>query len=130
MSNTVKNYASAIVEGNIAEIAATLSQSIKIMPPGANQPNEGIQKGAMMLSAVAVAVSDLRFVRSYDAGDNWHAILLEGTIDDTPVQFIDQVHLDNNGLVDHVDIFLRPAPLAPALLAKVTAEIQKRTQGK
>jgi len=127
MSNTVKNYALAIVGGNIQEIATTLSQSIKILPPGGNQPNEGVPKGSMMLSAVAAVVSGLRFVRSYEAGDNWHAILLEGTIDDTPVQFIDQVHLDQNGLVEHVDIFLRPAPLAPVLLAKVTAEIEKRT---
>jgi hypothetical protein len=108
------------------KIAATLSQTVIIMPPGANQPNEGIQKGAMMLSAVAAAVPDLSFVRSYDAHCEWHTILLEGTIDGTTVQFIDQIHIDQNGLADHIDIFLRPATLAPVLLAKVTAGIQSR----
>lgn len=128
MSDAVKNYAEAIVTGNVGEISATLSASIKVLPPGANQPNEGIEKNSMMLSAVASAVRNFRFIRAYEGPDNWYTILLEGLIDDTAVQFIDQVHVSDDDLIDHVYIFLRPAPTAPVLLAKVTTEIQRRTQ--
>ncbi|MDN3548856.1 nuclear transport factor 2 family protein [Mucilaginibacter aquaedulcis] len=127
MSNIVNNYAAAIAAGDFENIAATLSPEIKLLPPGANQPNEGKGKNSMMLSAVAAAVDGFKFVRSYQGSDNWHAILLEGSIEGTPVQFIDQVHVDENDLVDHVDIFLRPAGMAATLLGKVTEEIKKRT---
>jgi hypothetical protein len=127
MSNSVKKYAAAVESGNISDISATLSAEIKIMPPGANQPNEGSAKGSMMLSAVAATVSDFKVIRTYDGSEGWSVVLLEGSIDGTPVQFIDQVHVDENELVDHIDIFLRPASMAPVLLAKVTEEIRKRT---
>ena len=126
MSATINTYASAIVAGQIQEIADILSPSIKIMPPGSNQPNEGKGKTSMMLSAVAAIVTDYKAVRIYTAGDDWYTVLLEGLLDNSPVQLIDQVHIDVNDQVDHVDIFLRPASLAESLLGKVTAEIQRR----
>jgi uncharacterized membrane protein len=127
MSTTLKNYASAIVAGNIAEVAATLSAAIKVRPPGANQAIEVKEKAAMMLSAVAPAIAGFTMVRTYDAGDGWHAVLLEGLLDGTPVQFIDQVHIGENDLIDHVDIFLRPASMGEILQGKVGAEIKRRT---
>lgn len=130
MLNTIKNYAAAIASGNIADVAATLSTTIKVLPPAVNQPNEGKEKSAMMLSAVAAVVDGFKAVRTYAAGDNWYTVLLEGTLEGTPVQFIDQVHVDENNLVDHVDIFLRPATLIEVLLGKVGTEVKKRTASK
>ncbi|AUD05566.1 hypothetical protein [Spirosoma pollinicola] len=126
MSNTIQTYASAVEAGHIQEIAATFSTAIKVMPPGANQPNEGKEKTSMMLSTVAAVIDGYKLIRTYDAGDNWHTLLLEGSLDGTSLQIIDQVHIDENDLIDHVDIFLRPAFLAESLLGKVTEEIKKR----
>jgi hypothetical protein len=127
MLNTINKYATAVITGNLEMIAPLLSNDIKVMPPGSNQPNEGKGKTAVMLSAVASAITDFTFIRSYESEQEWYAVLLEGTIDGTPVQFIDQVHIDGNGLVDHVDIFLRPASTAASLLEKVSAEIKRHT---
>lgn len=127
MSTTVNNYAAAIVTGDIQNIAATLSPSVKVLPPGSNQANEGTGKTSMMLSSVAAVVSDFKLVRIYSGENGWATVLLEGLIEDTPVQFIDQVHVDSNEQIDHVDIFLRPAAMAQSLLARVTEEIQRRT---
>lgn len=126
MSNTLNNYALAIAAGNLGDVAVTLGTTVKVLPPGGNQPNEGKGKAAMMLSTVARVIEDFKLVRTYESSDNWHAVLLEGLLDGTAVQFIDQVHIGDDDLVDHVDIFLRPASLAPVLLAKMTEEIQKR----
>ncbi len=126
MEDVVSIYAAAITNGNMTEIAGTLNSLVKVMPPGANQPNEGIKKCTMMLSAVAAAVWNFRYIRTYTGSGNWSAILLEGVIDEVPVQFIDQVHVGEEGLIDHIDIFLRPAGIASILLAKVSAEIAKR----
>ena len=128
MSNTVNKYATAIVEGNIREIASLLSTAIKVLPPGAPVPNEGKDKNSMMLSAVAAVVNDFKSVHIFEGNDGWSAVSLEGTLDGTAVQFIDNIHVDENDLVVHVDICLQPAPLAQSLLAKVTEEIGKRTK--
>jgi hypothetical protein len=127
MSDTIKNYASAITGGDIRNIAATLSPAITVLPPGSNQPSEGSGKASMMLSAVAAVVAGFKLVRTYDSEDNWYTVSLEGALEGTTVQFIDQVHINDENLVDHIDIFLRPASMAQTLLGKVTEEIQKRT---
>ena len=127
MSNTITRYATAVITGDMDSIKTLLSDSVTIMPPGSNTANEGKGKNTMMLSAVASAINDFTFVRSYESDQEWYAVLLQGTIDGMAVQFIDQVHFDEKGLVDHVDIFLRPASMAASLLEKVSAEIKKRT---
>ena len=126
MSHTIHKYAEAVVSGDIDKIALILSPAIKVMPPGSNQPNEGKGKTSLMLSAVATAVNDFKCTRTYHSSENWYMVLLDGSIDGTIVQFVDHVRLDDNDLVDHVDIFLRPASMAATLLEKVSAEIKKR----
>ena len=127
MSNTINNYASAVAGGDIHNIAAIFSPDIKLLPPGSNQPLEGPGKASMMLSAVAAIVAGFKVIRTYDSNENWYIVCLEGAIEGNIVQFIDQVHVNEENLVDHIDIFLRPAPMAQTVLAKVTEEIQKRT---
>ena len=58
----------------------------------------------MMLSAVAAIVTNYKAVRIYTAGDDWYTVLLEGLLDNTPIQLIDQVHINENELVDHVSL--------------------------
>lgn len=127
MSTIISDYATTVVAGDVQQLMTVLSNKVVIMPPGSNLPNEGIQKASMMLSAVSAVVTDFKFVRSYESSGNWYTVLLEGAIDGTAVQFIDQIHVDENNLVNHVDIFLRPASMAQTLLGKVTTEIQKRS---
>jgi len=127
MCATIQPYATAVTTGDVHEISVTLHSDIIILPPGSNQPNEGKAKGAMMLSAVASVVADFKVVQLYKADEHSYIVSLAGSIDEIPVQFIDQVHLDENNLIDHMDIFLRPASMASILLGKVTEEIKKRT---
>lgn len=125
MSEIIENYALAVQTGHIRDIADTFSQNIQLMPPGANQPTESIEKTSLLLGAVAMAVTDFKLVRIYASQDQWYAVLFDGSIEGTPVQFIDMVHLGDNNKIDHVDIFLRPAVTAQTLFAKVNEAMGK-----
>ncbi len=124
MNQTINNYAIAVVEGNKANVAATFTTDIKVMPPAGNQPVEGIAKAATMLSAAAIAIDNFQLVRIFENDRNWAAIIFEGQIDGNAVQLVDQVYLDENSLINHVDVFFRPTAIAEILLGKMAAAIQ------
>jgi hypothetical protein len=120
-------YAAAIVAGDSQQIENVFSSDIKIKPPGTNHPHEGQQKVAIMLSTAATVIKDLKFKRSFHTTSNWGAILLEGVIDGTPVQIIDNLHINEHCLIDQINVFLRPSLMGEVLLAKVIEETGKRT---
>lgn len=123
----IHTYAAAILAGDSQLIENVFSADIKIKPPGTNHHHEGQQKVAIMLSTGATIIKDLKFKRSFHSTDEWGAILLEGVIDGTPVQIIDNLHINEHLLIDQINVFLRPSPLAEVLLAKVIEETGKRT---
>jgi hypothetical protein len=125
MNTIINNYGFAVAEGNTTSVAATFATNVKVMPPASNQSLEGIGKAATMLSAAASAIDGFKLVRSFEPNENWAAIVFEGTLDGTTVQLLDQVHLDENGLIDHVDVFLRPTAMAGILLPRMAAAIEK-----
>ena len=124
MNQTINNYAIAVAEGNKINVAATLNTDIKVMPPAGNQPIEGIGKAATMLSAAAIAIEDFKLIRIFEDDANCGAIVFEGQIDGNSVQLVDQVYLDENNLINHVDIFFRPTSISEILLGKMAAAIQ------
>ncbi len=124
MKTTITNYGIAVAEGNKNNVAATFSANVIVMPPAGNQSVEGLGKAAAMLAAAAIAIDDFKLVRIFESDNSWAAIAFEGTLEGTAIQLIDQVHIDNNGLIDHVDVFLRPTAMAEILLPRMAVAIK------
>jgi len=124
MNTIINNYSVAVAEGNRTNVAVTFAANVKVMPPAGNLALEGIGKASTMLSAAATAIDGFKLVRSFEPNESWAAIVFEGMLDGTTVQLIDQVHLDENGLIDHVDVFLRPTAMAGILLPRMAAAIE------
>ncbi|AUD05574.1 nuclear transport factor 2 family protein [Spirosoma pollinicola] len=124
MNQTLNNYAIAVAEGDKASLAATFATNVKIMQPAGNQPIDGVGKAATMLSAALIAIENFKLVRTFEKEENWGAVVFEGQLDGNVVQLIDQVYLDENNLINHVDVFFRPTAMAEMLLDKMAAAIQ------
>jgi hypothetical protein len=127
MNTIINSYGVAVAEGNRTNVALTFAVNVKVMPPAGNQALEGIGKAATMLSAAATAIDGFKRIRSFEPDENWAAIVFEGTLDGTAIQLVDQVHLDESGLIDHVDVFLRPTAMIGILLPRMAAAIEKLT---
>jgi hypothetical protein len=78
------------------------------------------------LGLVSKIVSELKAVRTYDGEGNWHVAVFEGRLDDKNIQFSDQLHVNGSGLVDRVEIFLRPSSLADSFYGRMTALISQQ----
>ncbi|PYI93327.1 MAG: hypothetical protein DME97_06220 [Verrucomicrobia bacterium] len=59
-----------------------------------------------------------------DAGNNWHLLGFEGELEGQKLQAIDQVHLDQNGKIDHLIIYMRPIPVAVKFAEAISRRLQ------
>jgi hypothetical protein len=61
-----------------------------------------------------------------DAGSNWHLLGFEGELEGEKLQAIDQVHLNKDGRIDHVIIYMRPIPVAQKFAEAIMQRLQAR----
>ena len=59
-----------------------------------------------------------------DAGDNWYFLGFEGEIEGEKLQAIDQVHLNKDGRIDQVIIYMRPIPVAQKFAEAIMQRLQ------
>ena len=59
-----------------------------------------------------------------DAGNNWYFLGFEGQIEGQKLQAVDQVHLNNDGKIDHLVIYMRPIPVAQKFAEAISQRLQ------
>jgi hypothetical protein len=62
-----------------------------------------------------------------DAGNDWHLLAFEGQIEGQKLQAVDQLHLDKNGKVDQLTIYMRPIATAQKFLEAMGQRLQPAT---
>ena len=64
------------------------------------------------MSQVAKTAPGIKCTLMADAGNNRHLFGFEGELEGQKFQAIDQVHLDEDGKIDHIVIYMRPISVA------------------
>lgn len=118
-------YIASVLSGETNELLQILSKDVTALSPTSADILRDPNMIVIGLSIVSKIVSEFRLVRTYEAGDNWHAAVFDAKIDGEAVQFSDHLHVDENNCIDHIEIFMRPTSVADAFNAKMAAEIQK-----
>jgi hypothetical protein len=76
------------------------------------------------MSQVAKVVPGIKNILTADAGSNSYLLAFEAEIEGQKLQVVDQLHLDQNGRIDHLTIYMRPIAAAE----KFGGAIRKRLQ--
>jgi hypothetical protein len=59
-----------------------------------------------------------------DAGNNWYFLGFEGQIEGQELQAVDQVHLNADGKIDELIIYMRPISVAQRFAEVITQRLQ------
>lgn len=118
-------YIASVLSGETNELLQILSKDVTAISPTSADILRDPNMIVIGLSIVSKIVSEFRLVRTYEAGDNWHAAVFDAKIDGEAVQFSDHLHVDENNCIDHIEVFMRPTSVADAFNAKMSAEIRK-----
>jgi hypothetical protein len=62
-----------------------------------------------------------------DAGSNSYLLAFAAEIEGQKLQVVDQLHLDQNGRIDHLTIYMRPIPAAEKFGGAMRKRLQAAT---
>jgi hypothetical protein len=76
------------------------------------------------MSQVAQAAPEIKCNLTADAGGNWYFLGFDGQVEGQKLQAVDQVHLNNDGKIDQLIIYMRPIPAAQKFAEVIMQRLQ------
>lgn len=77
-----------------------------------------------ILSQVAKTAPGIKCGLTADARNNWYFLGFEGQIEGQKLQAVDKVHLNKDGKIDQLIIYMRPIPVAQKFADLISQRLQ------
>jgi hypothetical protein len=123
----VDNYKKAIENGDEALLREVFAPQVRFDPPSGERSLHPVDAASHIMSQVAKVVPGIRNLLTADAGSNSYLLAFEAEIEGQKLQVVDQLHLDQNGRIDHLTIYMRPIPAAEKFGAAIRQRLQAAT---
>jgi hypothetical protein len=120
----VDNYKKAIENGDEALLKKVFAPQVRFDSPSGESSLRPVDTASHVMSQVAKVVPGIKNILTADAGSSSYLLAFEAEIEGQKLQVVDQLHLDQNGRIDHLTIYMRPIPAAE----KFGVAIRKRLQ--
>jgi hypothetical protein len=120
----IENYKRAVENSDESLLNEVFSPDVHLeVPagPGADYPGN---IASHILGQVAKTAPGIKCNLTADAGDNWYFLGFEGELEGQRLQAIDQVHLNKDGRIDHVIIYMRPIAVAQKFAEAIMQRLQ------
>jgi hypothetical protein len=85
---------------------------------------EGREEVIALFKTVRAALDDLEYVDAF-TGDGTEALRFRARVRGEPIEGVDVLHLDEQGRVREMSVFVRPLPAAGALLAALAPQVAR-----
>jgi hypothetical protein len=120
----VDSYKKAIENGDEALLKEVFAPQVRFDPPSGEGSLHTVDAASHIMSQVAKVVPGIRNILTVDAGSNAYLLAFEAEIEGQKLQVVDQLHLDQNGRIDHLTIYMRPIPAAEKFGAAIRQRLQ------
>ena len=120
----IENYGRAIENSDENLFKEVFALQVRVETPAGASDNHPVNTASHIMSQVAKTAPGIRCVLTADAGNNWHFVGFEGQIDGQKLQAVDQVHLNTDGKIDHLIIYMRPIPVAQKFAEVIAQRLQ------
>jgi hypothetical protein len=97
---------------------------VRVEIPAGPSVNHPVNTASHILSPVAKTAPGIKCTLTAYAGNNWHFLAFDGELEGEKLQAIDQMHLNKDGKVDQVIIYMRPIPVAQKLAEVISQRLQ------
>ena len=125
-------FRKAVEEHDEAAIQALLAEDVVFTSPVAFKPYVGKPMTAALLRGVLRVFEDFRYVREiHDGNGRDHALVFETGISGAPgvkITGCDFLHFNDDGLIDHFMVMVRPLSGAKALSEAMGAQFDRIQQ--
>ena len=120
----IENYGRAIESSDENLFKELFAPQVRLEIPAGASADHPASTVSHILSQVAKTAPGIKCTLTADAGTNWHFLVFEGQLEGQKLQAIDQVHLNKDGKVDQVIIYMRPIPVAQKFAEVISQRLQ------
>ena len=120
----IENYKRAIENSDENLLKEVFAPQVHIEVPAGPSVNHPVNTAAFILSQVAKTAPGIKCIWTADSGNDWHLLGFEGQLEGEKLQAIDQVHLNKDGRIDQLVIYMRPISVAQTFGEAITQRLQ------
>ncbi len=119
----MQEFADALASKDLDRYAAWFADDIWLFTPIHEEPVVGKQAACQILPVVFSIFENFRYP-DIITGQQTHALLFRAEIDGIPLEGVDYVRTDENGLVTEFNVMMRPLQAITALSEAIGAKMQ------
>jgi Ohr subfamily peroxiredoxin len=123
----IESYKKAIENGDEDLLKEVFAPQVRFDIPVGEAATYPVDAASQIMSQVAEVLPGIKNMLTADAGNDWHLLAFEGQIEGQKLQAVDQLHLDKNGKVDQLTIYMRPIATAQKFLEAMGQRLQPAT---
>ena len=119
----MKEFADALASKDLDRYSAWFADDIRLYTPIHEEPVVGKQAAGQILPVVFSIFENFRYP-DIITGQQTHALLFRAEIDGIPLEGVDYVRTNENGLVTEFNVMMRPLKAITALNKAIGAKMQ------
>jgi hypothetical protein len=120
----IENYERAIENSDEDLFNEVFAPRVRVEVPAGASLDQPASAASHVMSQVAKTAPGIRGTLTADAGNDWHLLVFEGQIEGQKFQAVDQVHLNRDGKIDRLVIYMRPLPTAQRFAEVISQRLQ------
>jgi len=119
----IENYQRAIENSDENLLKEVFAPQVRVEIPVGGSIDQA-SAASHVMSQVAKTAPGLKRMLTADAGNDWYFLGFEGQFEGQTLQAVDQVHLNEEGQIDHLIIYMRPIPVAQKFGEVISQRLQ------
>ena len=120
----IENYKRAVENSDESLLNEVFASHVRLEVPAGPSIDHPADIASRILSQVAQTAPGIQCTLTADAGNNWYFLGFEGEIEGQQLQAVDQVHLNKDGKIDQLIIYMRPIPAAQKFAEVIMQRLQ------
>ena len=125
----IENYKRALENSDESLLKEVFAPEVRVEIPAGASFNHPVNTASYIMSQVAKTAPGIKCTLTADAGNNWYFLGFEGQIEGEKLQAVDQVHLNKDGKIDQLTIYMRPIPAAQKFAEVIIQRLQPNEIG-
>jgi hypothetical protein len=120
----IDDYKRALESSDASGLRAVFAPQVRIEVPAGASLTPSVDQASHIMSQVAQTAPGIRCAVTADAGNDWYFLGFEGELEGEKLQAIDHVHVNGDGKIDHLIIYMRPIPVAQRFADAIGRRLQ------
>ena len=124
----IDDYRGAVENSDAALLKEVFAPQVSVETPAGPSVNHPGSTASFILSQVAQTAPGIRGTVTAHAGNGWYLLGFEGQVEGEKLQAIDQVHVNRDGKIDQLIIYMRPLAVAQKFADAIMQRLQPTRQ--